>query len=91
MVCVVSVFVGFLAGGYWIGSSTDDSMALGLAADLLWEDKMLSLLENNEIEAAKRAHKEYLHAKLIEEQGLRRNWPPNVQAVLDRHRELLKK
>ena len=89
--CVASLVVGFLAGGYWAGSSTEDSMAIGLAADLIWEDKMLSLLEQNEIEAAKRAHREYLHAKLIEEQGLRRNWPPNVQAVLERHRELLRK
>jgi hypothetical protein len=87
---VAALAVGFVVGTRWVAGDVEDARTVGAAAKLLREDKILSLLESKDLEAAVRAQTEFVRLTLIEVQAQHRSWPPEVQAALQRRQALQK-
>jgi hypothetical protein len=78
------VGIGFLSGTYYVGKEVDEAMAIGIAAQLVRQDQVLSYLEANNADAAKQLQAKYLKSTLNELKTMDVNWPQEIQVVVNR-------
>ena len=82
------VGVGFLGGAYYVGKDVEASLAIGLAAQVLQQDRVLTYLESDNADAARRIQAQYLKFSILELNAMNASLPSEVQVVVQRRATL---
>lgn len=78
------VGIGFISGTYYVGKEVDKALAVGVAAQLMRQEQVLSYLEANNPDAARQLQAKYLKSTLHELKTMDVNWPNEIKVIVNR-------
>lgn len=81
-IAIVLLGIGYFFGSWHAGRSAEIAHRIGLGAQLVRQDKVLSLIEMGSSADAQRVQLEYLKLSMIEASGYGGDWPELVNSVL---------
>lgn len=89
-VIAVTLAVGFISGAQWVSIDVENAINVGIAANLIREDQMLTFLEKQDIDRATRVQTEFMRSTILEARSQKIVWPSDIQDILQRRQGLEK-
>jgi hypothetical protein len=84
LVIVGGLVISFCIGGWYAAHQMQDAMKVGIFADIIQQDKVLSYMENGQMAEAKKTQREYLERSFSMVSGYSSDWPDEVKKIKDK-------